>query len=67
MGSLAPDQETRMLSRTIALSALALACLLAGCAGADYSHPGPPHPGAVNPYSHGGFGDAGPNYPNTGR
>lgn len=46
------------------LSLLAAALLLAGCA----SGPGgPPHPGAVNPYSSGGFSDAGPNYPDTGR
>jgi len=49
------------------LSALSLlgALLLAGCAGGN-QQPGPPHPGAVNPYSNGGFHDAGPNYPNTG-
>jgi len=50
------------------LSVLSLlgAVLLAGCAGGN--HPsGPPHPGAVNPYSSGGFHDAGPNYPDTGR
>ncbi|MVW71467.1 MULTISPECIES: hypothetical protein [unclassified Bordetella] len=47
------------------LAALALAGLLSGCALGD--NPGPPHPGAVNPYSNGGFHDAGPNYPDTGR
>lgn len=47
------------------LTAAALAVLLSGCAVGD--HPGPPHPGAVNPYSSGGFHDAGPNYPDTGR
>ena len=46
------------------LALLATALLLAGCA----SGPGgPPHPGAANPYSSGGFHDAGPNYPDTGR
>ena len=45
------------------LCLVAAALLLAGCA----SGPGgPPHPGAVNPYSTGGFHDAGPNYPDTG-
>lgn len=47
------------------LIAVALATLMSGCALGD--DPGPPHPGAVNPYSNGGFHDAGPNYPNTGR
>ncbi|CAB3625594.1 hypothetical protein LMG26685_00253 [Achromobacter mucicolens] len=46
------------------LALLAAALLLAGC-GAGPG--GPPHPGAVNPYSTGGFRDAGPNYPDTGR
>ncbi len=46
------------------LSLLAAALLLTGC-GAGPG--GPPHPGAVNPYSTGGFRDAGPNYPDTGR
>lgn len=46
------------------ISLFAVALLLAGCT----SGPGgPPHPGAVNPYSSGGFRDAGPNYPDTGR
>lgn len=45
--------------------AVALAALVSGCALGD--NPGPPHPGAVNPYSDGGFHDAGPNYPDTGR
>lgn len=46
------------------LSLLAAALLLSGCV----SGPGgPPHPGAANPYSSGGFHDAGPNYPDTGR
>jgi hypothetical protein len=49
----------------VALTSLALTFALSGCAALD--HPGPPHPGAVNPYSDGGFHDAGPNYPNTGR
>ncbi|MDQ8032428.1 hypothetical protein CEG14_21445 [Bordetella genomosp. 1] len=44
---------------------LVLASLaLSGCAG--NGQPGPPHPGAVNPWSNGGFRDAGPNYPDTG-
>ncbi|WP_200907968.1 MULTISPECIES: hypothetical protein [unclassified Achromobacter] len=43
------------------LAALA-AALLTACSGPG----GPPHPGAVNPYSSGGFHDAGPNYPDTG-
>ena len=41
---------------------LALTLALAGCS----LGPGPPHPGAANPYSSGGFHDAGPNYPDTG-
>ncbi|WP_094811343.1 hypothetical protein [Bordetella genomosp. 12] len=53
------------------LRAVLLTCLtlvLAGCASsAEFAHPGPPHPGAANPYSNGGFHDAGPNYPDTGR
>jgi hypothetical protein len=53
-----------LIRRLPALGALTLAGLLAGCALGD--NPGPPHPGAVNPYSNGGFHDAGPNYPNTG-
>jgi len=58
-------QETSMtspLKRLLTL--LAATLLLAGCG----SGPGgPPHPGAANPYSSGGFSDAGPNYPDTGR
>jgi len=46
---------------------LAAACLLAGCSADWNKNAGPPHPGAVNPYSNGGFHDAGPNYPETGR
>lgn len=46
------------------LSVLAATLLLAGCAPGNG---GPPHPGAANPYSSGGFHDAGPNYPDTGR
>ncbi|WP_222854706.1 hypothetical protein, partial [Bordetella pertussis] len=46
---------------------LAASLALAGCAGGQGSQPGPPHPGAVNPYSSGGFHDAGPDYPDTGR
>jgi len=46
------------------LTLLATALVLAGCAPGNG---GPPHPGAVNPYSEGGFHDAGPNYPDTGR
>ena len=46
------------------LSLLATALVLAGCASGNS---GPPHPGAVNPYSSGGFHDAGPSYPDTGR
>lgn len=46
------------------IAALAAALLLGGCAPGEG---GPPHPGAANPYSSGGFHDAGPNYPNTGR
>ena len=49
-----------------ALAALTLGALLSGCAALG-DNPGPPHPGAVNPYSNGGFHDAGPNYPDTGR
>ncbi|WP_291384440.1 MULTISPECIES: hypothetical protein [Achromobacter] len=46
------------------LTLLAATLLLGGCG----SGPGgPPHPGAANPYSSGGFSDAGPNYPDTGR
>ncbi|GAB1576520.1 hypothetical protein [Bordetella petrii] len=48
------------------LALFTLAMALAGCAGGHHQ-PGPPHPGAVNPYSTGGFHDAGPNYPDTGR
>jgi len=44
---------------------LLAALLLGGCG--QLNHPGPPHPGAANPYSSGGFGDPGPNYPDTGR
>jgi len=47
-----------------ALAMLALTMLLTGRG--TLGDPGPPHPGAVNPYSNGGFHDAGPNYPNTG-
>ena len=43
---------------------LATALFVAGCAPGEG---GPPHPGAANHYSSGGFNDAGPNYPNTGR
>ena len=50
------------LTRLLTLMATAL--VLAGCA---QGNGGPPHPGAVNPYSQGGFHDAGPNYPDTGR
>ena len=46
------------------LAFLAAALLLTGCAPGEG---GPPHPGAANPYSSGGFHDAGPNYPETGR
>ncbi|AWQ04606.1 hypothetical protein [Bordetella bronchiseptica] len=46
---------------------LAASLALAGCADGQGSQPGPPHPGAVNPYSSGGFHDAGPDYPDTGR
>lgn len=46
------------------IALLAAAFLLGGCASGNG---GPPHPGAVNPYSTGGFHDAGPNYPDTGR
>ncbi|MNK12222.1 hypothetical protein D3C87_302800 [compost metagenome] len=54
-----------MKSRLIRLlSLLATALFVAGCAPGEG---GPPHPGAANPYSSGGFNDAGPNYPNTGR
>ncbi|MDM9558382.1 hypothetical protein [Bordetella petrii] len=49
------------------LALFTLAMALAGCAGGGGHQPGPPHPGAVNPYSNGGFHDAGPNYPDTGR
>jgi|GEM_PF-502522 len=55
---------SRPLSRAT-LTSVILAALLSGCAALD--HPGPPHPGAANPYSDGGFHDAGPNYPNTGQ
>lgn len=58
-----PFKAFRILRPTLA--AVALATLLSGCALGD--DPGPPHPGAVNPYSNGGFHDAGPNYPDTGR
>ena len=40
-----------------------LTLALAGC---SLGPGGPPHPGAANPYSSGGFHDAGPNYPDTG-
>ncbi|WAI84947.1 MULTISPECIES: hypothetical protein [Achromobacter] len=53
---------TRSLIRLLAL--LASAVVISGCTS---SPGGPPHPGAVNPYSEGGFHDAGPNYPDTGR
>lgn len=46
------------------IALLATALLLGGCAPGNG---GPPHPGAVNPYSSGGFHDAGPHYPETGR
>ena len=42
---------------------LAMTLALAGC---SLGPGGPPHPGAANPYSSGGFHDAGPNYPDTG-
>ena len=41
---------------------LAMTLALAGC---SLGPGGPPHPGAANPYSSGGFHDAGPN-PDTG-
>lgn len=47
--------------------AFCVAALMTACASGNFDHPGPPHPGAANPYSNGGFHDAGPNYPNTGR
>lgn len=50
------------LSRLAVLLGLAFA--LSGC---GLGKGGPPHPGAANPYSSGGFHDAGPNYPDTGR
>ncbi|MFF7058306.1 hypothetical protein ACFY89_16645 [Achromobacter spanius] len=53
---------TLSLIRLLAL--LASAVVISGCTS---SPGGPPHPGAVNPYSEGGFHDAGPNYPDTGR
>ncbi|CAB3658333.1 hypothetical protein SB816_04770 [Achromobacter sp. SIMBA_011] len=49
-------------TRTLAL--LAALLILGGCS--SLGPGGPPHPGAVNPYSSGGFHDAGPNYPDTG-
>lgn len=52
---------------SIAAAAGLAAVLLGGCAGGiDSDNPGPPHRGAVNPWSNGGFSDAGPNYPATG-
>jgi len=61
-------KEIDMILRKLGpiLLAAAAAALLGGCAGDGQSRPGPPHPGAANPYSNGGFHDAGPNYPNTG-
>ncbi|MDX3988424.1 MAG: hypothetical protein QHC88_24515 [Achromobacter sp.] len=54
-----------MKSTLIALlTTLAISVLVSACTN---SPGGPPHPGAVNPYSSGGFNDAGPNYPDTGR
>jgi len=53
----------KFLAAILALSATGL---LAGCAPGGNGRAGPPHPGAVNPYSNGGFHDAGPNYPDTG-
>ncbi|CAJ48628.1 hypothetical protein [Bordetella avium] len=50
-----------------ALFLICFSALLSGCVSGQFAHPGPPHPGAVNPYSSGGFHDAGPNYPDTGR
>ena len=64
LGHLPHLKETTMKTLFAGL-ALAAACTLAGCASPKW-HPGPPHPGAVNPYSNGGFHDAGPNYPETG-
>ncbi|WP_197022093.1 hypothetical protein [Bordetella petrii] len=55
-----------MKSRLHWLTLAAYALLLSGCADGPH-RAGPPHPGAVNPYSTGGFHDAGPDYPNTGR
>jgi len=62
---LGQPQETAMKSSLKPLiTLLTTALLLAGCAPGKG---GPPHPGAANPYSNGGFHDAGPNYPETGR
>lgn len=47
-----------------AFALLAALLILGGCS--SLGPGGPPHPGAVNPYSSGGFHDAGPNYPDTG-
>ncbi|MFJ1300883.1 hypothetical protein ACILG0_13000 [Pseudomonadota bacterium AL_CKDN230030165-1A_HGKHYDSX7] len=62
----APIDTIRVSSMraTQCLALLAAALMLSGCAGMGEG--GPPHPGAVNPYSSGGFHDAGPNYPDTG-
>lgn len=58
------SQSISLTLRTT-LALIAMTALLGGCAGLG-DNPGPPHPGAVNPYSNGGFHDAGPNYPDTG-
>ena len=57
-------ERTAMALSRCGIALLAALLILGGCS--SLGPGGPPHPGAANPYSSGGFRDAGPNYPDTG-